>query len=320
MEWIDDPSRGDWLRDRLDESYATMHGVVPRGYPAYARVFHPASVRSLPDRPVPTQDEYERMPEAEHQALYGRYIDEPARWADAATAFGTVLHPTAQWQALVCTPVGGDWRTRHTSNGREFSAPAEGDLEPADLAAIARHLVAHTATPDAGVAAVWEGWGGLLGHLGHSPSRSMLSDDPVHERMLQRSIPNPFEDAFRKPTWQAGILSERISTGPRLTLPGREYVMFSAAPREFADPDWVLGAPWRDVESEERGFPPAAQHPSLIWPDDRAWVLVSEIDFDSTVIAGSAELIRAICADPVIEALPLPENAALTWDADEVNA
>lgn len=54
MEWIENPSVGDWLREQLDEDYSSMHGVVPRGYPAYARVFHPASVRSLPDRAVPT--------------------------------------------------------------------------------------------------------------------------------------------------------------------------------------------------------------------------------------------------------------------------
>lgn len=62
MDWSADPSPGEWLRERLDAGHATMHGVVPRGFPAYARVFHPASVRSLPGRAVPTQDEYERMP------------------------------------------------------------------------------------------------------------------------------------------------------------------------------------------------------------------------------------------------------------------
>ena len=86
-----------------------------------------------------------------------------------------------------------------------------------------------------------------------------------------------------------------------------------------ADPAWIRDAPWRDAEAEQHGFAPSAQHPSLIWPEDRAWVLVSEIDYDSTIVAGSAELIRAICADAAIEALPLPENADLTWTADEVN-
>src|SRR5690606_40182001 len=86
--------------------------------------------------------------------------------------------------------------------------------------------------------------------FGHSPSRAFLnfSGDPVHDEMLQRSIPNPFEDTYRKPTWQPGILSKEISTGARLELPGREYVLFAAGPRTFADPDWVRAAPWRDID------------------------------------------------------------------------
>ena len=58
---------------------------------------------------------------------------------------------------------------------------------------------------------------------------------------------------------------------------------------------------------------------SLLWPADRAWVLVTEIDADSTVVAGSAALIRAICADERIEALPIGEGSTLHGDADTVN-
>ena len=56
-----------------------------------------------------------------------------------------------------------------------------------------------------------------------------------------------------------------------------------------------------------------------IWPDDRAWVLVTEVDYDSTIVGGTPELVRALCADPRLEALPIREGADLTWDADEVN-
>ena len=57
----------------------------------------------------------------------------------------------------------------------------------------------------------------------------------------------------------------------------------------------------------------------IVWPDDRAWVLVGEVDWDSTIIGGSAELIRALVADERLEALPIREGADLTWDSDEVN-
>jgi hypothetical protein len=321
MEWIDDPSRGDWLRELLDAGAQTTQSVVPRGYEAYARVFHPAYLRSLPDRAVPTQSEYERMPDAERDALHGTYIDETATWAQTAEAFGTTLHPLAQWQRLVRTPAGEDWRTRVAPDGREFTSPEEGSMPPELLASVSSHLIAHTSTPDAGFAALWEGWGGLLGFMGRTPSRAWLSfsDAPAHEQLLARSIHNPFEDAYRKETWQTGILSEEISRGPRLQLPGRGHVLFSAAPHAFADPAWILDAPWRDAEAEEHGFAPSAQHPSLIWPEDRTWVLVSEIDFDSTIVAGTTELVAAICADPSIEAMPVPADADLGWQGDEVN-
>ncbi|WP_136024378.1 hypothetical protein [Microbacterium sp. K27] len=321
MEWMSDPSAGAWLRERLDADYETMHGVVPRGFPAYARIFHPAIARSLPGRTIPTADELVRMPEPEQRALMAEFVDEPISWAQTAAAFGTVLHPLAQWQRIVRTPPDGDWRTRIAPDGREFTAPMEGELDPTLLAAIAAHLVDHTQTPDAGFAALWEGRGGLLGFFGVTPSRSFLTftDDPNHQAMLERSAHDPFNNVFRRPTWQEGILSREISEGPRLDLPGRDHVLFSAPPRAFADPEWVLHVPWRDLPAEEHGFPPSGQSPSILWPEDRAWVMVSEVDYDSTIVAGSSALIEALCADEQLEALPLPEGAALTWDADAVN-
>ncbi len=318
---MSDPSAGAWLRERLDADYETMHGVVPRGFPAYARIFHPAIARSLPGRTIPTADELVRMPEPEQRALMAEFVDEPVSWAQTAAAFGTVLHPLAQWQRIVRTPPDGDWRTRIAPDGREFTAPMEGELDPTLLAAIAAHLVDHTQTPDAGFAALWEGRGGLLGFFGVTPSRSFLTftDDPNHQALLERSAHDPFNNVFRRPTWQEGILSREISEGPRLDLPGRDHVLFSAPPRAFADPEWVLHVPWRDLPAEEHGFPPSGQSPSILWPEDRAWVMVSEVDYDSTIVAGSSALIEALCADEQLEALPLPEGAALTWDADAVN-
>ena len=48
-------------------------------------------------------------------------------------------------------------------------------------------------------------------------------------------------------------------------------------------------------------------------------MLVTEVDYDSTIVGGTPELIRALCADPRLEALPIREGADLAWDADEVN-
>ncbi|MDR2998265.1 MAG: hypothetical protein LBU78_09115 [Microbacterium sp.] len=309
MEWTGDPTIGDWLRPLLDEDL----GVVPHGFPAYARILHPAQVRSLPDRAVPTVDEWDRMSDAGQEDLIARFVDEPATWAETAATFGSTLHPLAQWQRLVQTPPEGDWNVRIAPDGREFTSPDEGVIDPALFAAIARHLAAHTATPDAGVAAIWDGWGGLVGFFGQAASSAyfQLGADPANERMLQQSIHDAFNNPFRKPTWQPGILSDEISKSPRLELPGREYVTFTAGASIFTDPGWGASAPW--------GEGGEAQHPNLLWPEDRSWVMVSEIDFDSTVVAGPTELIDALVADPALEAFAIAEDADLTWDGDRVN-
>ena len=316
MEWVADPeSAGAWLRERLDENL----GVVPHGFPAYARVFHPARVRSLPDRAVPEMEDWARMPGAEQQRLIELFEDREATWAETAAAFGTTLHPLAQWQRIVRTPEGVDWNARVAPDGREFTSPDEGRLAPTDLAKLASHLISHTTTPDAGFVAVWEGWGDIVGAMKSAPSHAFISSDPNHQAMLDQSIHDRFNNPFAKPTWHPGILSDEISKGPRLELPDRDHVLFSAAPAVFADPGWILDAPWRDRPLEERGFEPRAEHPSILWPEDRAWVMVSEIDFDTTVVAGSAELVAAICADARLEALPIPDGADLSWTGDEVN-
>ncbi|MFB7249500.1 hypothetical protein [Microbacterium sp. NPDC056234] len=317
MEWVADPDAvGAWLRERFDD-----HEYVPHGFPAYARVFHPARVRSLPDRPVPDMDEWVRLPDAEQQRLIELFDDREITWTETAAVFGTAMHPLAQWQRIVGTPEGVGWQVRIAADGREFTSPDEGGMPPSHLAVLASHLIAHTTTPDAGFAAIWEGWGDLVGALKSAPSGAHLEflSDPNHQTMLDQSIHDRFNNPFAKPTWHPGILSDEISKGPRLELPDRSHVLFFAAPSVFADPGWILDAPWRNRPLEELGFEPRAEQPSILWPQDRAWVMVSEIDFDSTIVAGSAELIAAICADGRLEALPIPDGADLSWTGDEVN-
>jgi hypothetical protein len=317
MEWTADVSAGEWLRERID-------AVMPRGFDAYARIFHPATR----DRPVgvPWPSEpyalYHREWDAFHSAQ-PEIDEERVTWTDTAAAFGTTIHPLAQWNRIV---------GRRTNEGDpvdaagwRYSDPPNGTLDPGLLAAVAGTLADYTATPDDGFVALWDGWGGVLGGMGYGPSRVLYATaddtpaDPRHDDFLAHASRDMFNDVFRKPTWQPGILSDEISRGPRLSLPDRDHVLFRAGVTELADADWVLRAPWRDTASEAHGFPPSAESPSLVWPADRSWVLVTEIDFDSTIVAGSSELIRALCADDGLEALPIPEGADLTWNGDEVN-
>ena len=113
----------------------------------------------------------------------------------------------------------------------------------------------------------------------------------------------------------SGLLSHKIATGPPFELhasTGRSYVLFEAGANDFADTAWPDRAPWVD-----NGM--WAQSPSILWPDDHAWVLATEIDFDSTLVAGTRALVRELVQTPGLEVLPIPTDANLTWDGDVLN-
>ena len=48
---------------------------------------------------------------------------------------------------------------------------------------------------------------------------------------------------------------------------------------------------------------PRDQSPNLWWPEDRAWVVASEIDFAWTYVAASAKVVAALVADQRLEAM-----------------
>lgn len=298
MRWTGDIAAGDWLRPLIDDPWRfTMHDVVPRGFDAYARVFHPAYCG-----------------------------DDTVTWAATAQAFGTTtMHPGAQWNRIVRVAPEDGAQQVMSPDGREFGAPQEGELDTGILSLLARVLAQHTTTPDSGGVALWEGWGDLVGGMRLSGQGSVVAysdsnGSDLTRQVLSRSIRDVFNDAFRRPSWHDGILSREISEGPRLALPGREYIVFEGGISEFAEPDWELRMPWRDRPAEAaHGFGPSAQSPAIVWPDDHAWVLVTEIDYDSTIIAGTRELVAAVCAADGIEAFEIPPDAPLTWESDEVN-
>ncbi|WP_322410502.1 hypothetical protein [Microbacterium invictum] len=332
MEWTGDVVAGAWLRDRLDpdgpEGGATMHAWVPRGYEAYARIFHPA------DRDRPVGRSWPPLPYGRHHREWAAFqadapqIDaERVSWATVAEAFGTTMHAQAQWHGVVGSrEVEGEDGPRDAAGWR-YSDPPTGEL-PSDLVAAATQtLLAHTTTPADGFVALWEGWGGLVGHLGYGPSRVLFTAagdaiDPTtdrHANFLATSARDQFNDVFRKPSWQPGILDDEVSRGARLRLPNRDHVLFHADLTLLADPAWPWQVPWRDTALEAPGGAASALSPSLVWPADHAWVLATEVDADSTVIAGSAAAIRAVCTDARLEAWSIDEGADLSWGGDEVN-
>jgi hypothetical protein len=76
------------------------------------------------------------------------------------------------------------------------------------------------------------------------------------------------------------------STSPIVHHPGRDYVLLSAALPMAARPLW----------SDDLGGS-GDQSPSLWWPDDRAWVVATEVDFAWTYVGGTTPLIDTLRRD-----------------------
>jgi hypothetical protein len=86
-------------------------------------------------------------------------------------------------------------------------------------------------------------------------------------------------------TWE-GWGSVAFNDGPRVELPGRNYVL-------FAGPLAALPS-LMDAQDDHS--------PNLWWPNDRAWCVATEIDLAWTYVGGAVALINDVLASPRLEA------------------
>ena len=224
----------------------TVGAIVPAGFPAYARVFHPAYRKTT-----------------ENDAA-------PVWWREVATTHDRTMHAQAQWRAIN-PPLPG---RKNPGNALDSLPPRPGVWDdepivgamPASVAArLAALLTKHTTTPGRCWLAIWEGYGDL------------------------------------DPRWRAA---------PSFEVQGRTMHLLSGPAQAAAYPlnDQPWGEPFRNL------------YPSLWWPSDHAWCVVTDVDMMTTYVGGSAETIRALAEDPELEALPATVNDRITWDSDTVNA
>jgi hypothetical protein len=60
--------------------------------------------------------------------------------------------------------------------------------------------------------------------------------------------------------------------------------------------------------------------PQIWWPEDQAWVVASEIDFDSTIVATANAGAEALLNCEGIETLPVSSDGRLDLAGDIINA
>lgn len=123
--WETEVAAGAWLASRLHGFAIDVSSVVPAGFEAYARIFHP---------------------------LDGAH----RRWADLARSNGRIAHAEMQWHHIA-RPVGSPAADPYRVDARMGSLPA------AELEALVAVLGTRTGRAERCWFAVWEGFGQLHG-------------------------------------------------------------------------------------------------------------------------------------------------------------
>jgi hypothetical protein len=212
----------------------------------------------------------------------------PLTWPQVCQLTGRIPHALMQWAAI----------TAPTAEVKFTTAPSgvwdDGDVQVGRLSPPALSALIDVLAPAAGTQdcfhALWEGWGWVDGS---GVSVLSISDDG---RIEPAPAPEP------------GVSAE-VWALPRLRLPNRDYLLFCGPLQAALDMGWH-GSP--------SGFEP--QSPSLFWPGDHSWCVSTEIDFDSTLVGGSAEVVNAILAAPGLDAGPVEPDDDLTAFADLLNS
>jgi hypothetical protein len=135
MAQSDEIGAADWIRDRLRGFAADVGSVIPHGFDAYARIFHPAWTWA----PRDTQ---------------GTEV----RWSAVAAASGRTVHPEMQFNSIAA-PMPGRENARLMWSGE----PRLGVLSGRQAGALIPLLATHTLTPDRCWFCLWEGYGYLTG-------------------------------------------------------------------------------------------------------------------------------------------------------------
>lgn len=292
MEITRNTGQGDWLRPRL-QGWGVVGGVVPRAFDAYVRILHPISAMRF-DLDEAHHDEW-GLPPVIDQAEWS--------WAQVAARTGRTVHPLVQSGSLFArNPQPGD-------DGWRLDAAPVGHLDPRSLSTLAETFRSATTTPVDVTAAVWVGWG-----FTDSARASLVFSTETEEATDNRQL-----EAFSRA--QHDSVSDEVRAAVRnspegtLELPGREYLLFQTTLDELADPSWVQ----RAGLGGNSLYADAGQSPQLLWPADQAWCLATEIDFDSTLVGGSRELIDAILAIASLETFEVGPDDDLTWLGDTIN-
>jgi hypothetical protein len=209
---------------------------------------------------------------------------EQVSWSEVAKVTGRRPHASMQWHAILGSP---DYPNLRSSLW-DGADPSLGGLDHFALTVLCDRLAEDAGKEPGCYFSLWEGYGGLekYGWLEDvAPPRSKVDGQDRHI-----------------------LTADEINRSrSRLHLPHRDYVVLEGPLRgALRIGRFSLGIFW-------------PQSPNIFWPADYTWCVASEIDFDSTLVGGSARLIEAILDTPELDAWPVASDDSLAYDADMVN-
>ena len=150
-QWSTAVEAADWIAAALAPfEHGLVASVIPRGFPAYARVLNPVRASGSPGT-------------------------RPVRWSEIARWSGMPLHPDSQFHSIALPsrrPAGPPpW------NGQ---GPERGSLDLADAETLIGWLGPHTGTPDRCLFCMWDGWGWDTAMYAALPGEPLIPlPDPV---------------------------------------------------------------------------------------------------------------------------------------------
>lgn len=270
-----EPAR--WLVQRLTTFGGDVLSIVPSGFEAYARVFHPAS------RVTYTEDAGTAS------------FSAPLRWSEVAELTGRKAHRAMHWPSLRGSRPVPDDCTKLKAGDVVVQTPEEGCLPLEAARALWPVLAPHTQTRDKCFFAIWEGFGCL--------PRTVL-DAPAFEIPARK---------FHLFTGPLEAVEETFCTDdPDEARSMGTFVAYDPEEESLEDVQAGL-ANW--VASLE----PSYQSANLWWPADRAWCVATEIDFNTTYVAGTQGLVDALLACEALEIYQVEPTDGVAYDGDTVN-
>ena len=144
MEVLEDVSPADWIVEQLwarSASGVRVGELIPEGFEAYARIFHPA-----------------------YRATEAPGVEERIAWYTIANWTGQTVHPEMQFNRIAKLPDAPvynhpEWGTR----------PIVGYLPDEECLLLTRVLSSFTSTPESCYFCLWEGYGGMNAHYRRNP-------------------------------------------------------------------------------------------------------------------------------------------------------